>query len=40
VFGLTFVFVRKRTNPKLTFAIDVNTKKITLIGVPFIALCE
>jgi hypothetical protein len=40
VFGLTFVFVKTKANPKLMFAIDVNTKKITLIGVPIIALCE
>ena len=40
VFGLTFVFVPKKQSPKLMFAIDVNTKKITLIGVPIIALCE
>ena len=40
VFGLTFVFIRKKSNPKLMFALDVDTKKITLIGVPFIAFCE
>jgi hypothetical protein len=40
VFGLTFVLIPKKSHPKLMFAIDVNTKKITLIGVPFIALCE
>jgi hypothetical protein len=40
VFGLTFVFVRKKSNPKLMFAIDVSTKKITAIGVPIIAVCE
>jgi hypothetical protein len=40
VFGLTFVFVKTKANPKLMFAIDVNTKKITLIGVPVIAICE
>jgi hypothetical protein len=39
-FGLTFVFVPKKSNPKLMFAIDVNTKKITAIGVPIIAVCE
>jgi hypothetical protein len=40
VFGLTFVYVPRAKNIKLMFAIDVDTKKITLIGVPFIALCE
>jgi hypothetical protein len=40
VFNLTFVFVPKRNDPRLMFAVDVDTKKITLIGVPFIALCE
>ena len=40
VFGLTFVFVRTKANPKLMFAIDVDTKKITAIGVPIIAVCE
>ena len=40
VFGLTFVFVPKKNDPRLMFAVDVDTKRITLIGVPFIALCE
>jgi hypothetical protein len=40
VFGLTFVFVPNKNNPRLMFAVDVNTKKITLIGTPIIALCE
>jgi hypothetical protein len=40
VFGLTFVHIPKKSNVKEQFAIDVDTKKITLIGVPFIALCE
>jgi hypothetical protein len=40
VFGLTFVHVPKRNGVQIQFAVDVNTKKITLIGVPFIALCE
>ena len=40
VFGLTFVFVPNKNNPRLMFAVDVNTDKITLIGTPFIALCE
>jgi hypothetical protein len=40
VFGLTFAFVPNKNNPRLMFAVDVNTKKITLIGTPIIALCE
>jgi hypothetical protein len=40
VFGLTFVHIPNKNKVKEQFAIDVNTKKITLIGVPFIALCE
>jgi hypothetical protein len=40
VFGLTFVFVPNKNDPRLMFAIDVDTKKITLIGTPVIAVCE
>jgi hypothetical protein len=40
VFQLTFVFVPKKNDPRLMFAVDVDTKTITLIGVPIIALCE
>ncbi len=40
VFGLTFVHVPKRNGVRIQFAVDIDTKKITLIGVPFIALCE
>jgi len=40
VFGLTFVHVPKRNGVKIQFAVDIDTKRITLIGVPFIALCE
>jgi hypothetical protein len=40
VFGLTFVFVPRKNDPRLMFAVDVDTKMITLIGVPVIALCE
>jgi hypothetical protein len=40
VFQLTFVEIPKKSHPKLIFAVDIHTKKITLIGVPFIALCE
>jgi hypothetical protein len=40
IFGLTFVFVPKIRAPKLMFAVAVDTKKITQIGVPSIPLCE
>jgi hypothetical protein len=40
VFGLTFVHIPNKAHIKEQFAIDVDTKKITLIGVPFIAVCE
>jgi hypothetical protein len=40
VFGLTFVNIPRAQNIRLQFAIDVDTMKITLIGVPSIALCE
>ena len=43
VFGAFFVFV-PRLNPigsiKMMFVIDSDTRKITLIGVPFVPLCE
>jgi hypothetical protein len=40
VFELTFVDIPNKKHPKLVFAVDIHTKKITLIGVPFIAFCE
>jgi hypothetical protein len=40
VFGLTFIFVPNKNNPRLMFAANANTKKVTLIGTPIIALCE
>jgi|SRR5215216_1935124 len=40
VLGVTLVFIPRKRNPKEMFAIDVDTKKITLIGVPIIAVCE
>jgi hypothetical protein len=39
-FGLTLAEVPKRDGGKLQFGIDVDTKRITLIGVPFILFCE
>ena len=39
-FGVTLVRVPKSGGGKMRFAVDVNTHKITLIGVPVIAFCE
>jgi hypothetical protein len=40
VFGITLVKIPKNGGGRMQFAVDVDTKKITLIGVPFIAFCE
>jgi hypothetical protein len=40
VFGITLAKVPKSDGGKFQFAVDVATKKVTLIGVPFIAFCE
>lgn len=40
VFQVTLVKVPKTGGGRITFAVDVNTKKTTLVGVPFIAFCE
>jgi hypothetical protein len=40
VFQITLVRIPKDGGGKIKFAVDVNTKKVTLIGVPFIAFCE
>jgi hypothetical protein len=40
VFGVTFVRVPKGGGGRLEFAVDVKTRKVTLIGVPRIPLCE
>jgi hypothetical protein len=40
VFGLTFVRVPKSGGGRIEFAVDVQTKRVTLIGVPRIPLCE
>jgi hypothetical protein len=41
VFGAFFVFIpRAHPSPKMMFVIDSDTKKITAIGVPFVAFCE
>src|SRR5215212_9726161 len=39
-FGITLVRVPKSGGGRLRFAVDVDTHKITLIGVPVIAFCE
>jgi hypothetical protein len=40
VFGITLVKIPKDGGGRIQFAVDVDTKKTTLIGVPFIAFCE
>ncbi len=40
MFGLTLADVPKRDGGKFQFGIDVDTKRITLMGVPFIQFCE
>ncbi len=40
VFLFTLVKIPKQDGGKFQFAIDVATKRVILIGVPFIAVCE
>src|SRR5215212_4934573 len=40
VFHVTFVTIPKSDGGKFQFAVDIDTKKTTAIGVPFIATCE
>ena len=40
VFGLTLVRIPKGGGGRIKFAVDVDTHKVTLIGVPIIAFCE
>jgi hypothetical protein len=41
VFGAFFVFIpRAHPAPKMMFVIDSDTRRITAIGVPFVAFCE
>lgn len=40
VFGITLVTVPKRSGGRFQFAVDVKTKRTTLIGIPSIAFCE
>ena len=39
-FLVTLVKIPKNGGGKLVFAVDTTTKKVTLIGIPFIAFCE
>ena len=40
VFRITLVRIPKDGGGRIKFAVDIDTKKVTLIGVPFIAFCE
>jgi hypothetical protein len=40
VFRITLVRIPKNGGGRIKFAVDVDTNKVTLIGVPFIAFCE
>jgi len=40
VFGLTLVKVSKAAGGRFHFAVDVDTRKTTRIGIPFIPFCE
>jgi hypothetical protein len=40
VFGITLVKVPKNGGGRIHFAVDVDSKKITRIGVPVIPFCE
>ena len=39
-FGITLVKVSKSAGGRFQFAVDVDTKKTTQIGIPFIPFCE
>jgi hypothetical protein len=40
MFGITLVKVPKAGGGKLQFALDAKTKRVSRIGIPFIAFCE
>jgi hypothetical protein len=40
MFGLTFVTIPRNGGGKLQFAVSTQTHKVTLIGIPFIPVCE
>lgn len=39
-FGIVLVSIPRRDGGKFQFALETDTKRISLIGVPFIAFCE
>lgn len=39
-FGVTLVKVPRTGGGRLTFAVDTKTKRVTVIGIPFVAFCE
>jgi hypothetical protein len=39
-FGFTVVHIPKKAGGRLAFAVDVDSQRVELIGVPFIALCD
>jgi hypothetical protein len=40
VFGITLVKIPKKDGGRFQFAVDVSTGKVTIIGIPFIAICD
>jgi hypothetical protein len=40
MFRVTVVNIPKSGGGRLSFAVDVDTKKVTVIGIPFVAICE
>jgi len=40
VFGLTLVTIPRSNGGRFQFGVEVKTKRVSLIGVPFIAFCE
>lgn len=40
VFRITLVKVPKKGGGRIQFAVDVDTRRITVIGVPYVAFCE
>ena len=40
VFGLTLVRIPRNGGGRIQFAVPLNTHRVSLIGVPFIAFCE
>ena len=39
-FGFTLVSVPKGGGGRLAFAVDTKTKRVTVIGIPFVAVCD